>query len=127
MAKQFIIFLSIMNLIYGQQKHITQSNPCEEAAIDAKKDVEKWLWIESGFRAFRISKRLSKKLVQNPQFEKLQNKSDDWIIEYTNCYKEEVQNLRNLYSRIGCIGGNMILLLIISTWAAEENNKTDKK
>ena len=127
MAKQFIIFLSVINLIYGQQKHITQSNPCEEAAIDAKNDVEKWLWIESGFRAFRISKRLSKKLVQNPQFEKLQNKSDDWIIEYTNCYKEEVQNLRNLYSWIGCIGGNMILLLIISTWSAEENNETDKK
>ena len=127
MAKQFIIFLSVMNLIYGQQKYITQSNPCEEAAIDAKNDVEKWLWIESGFRAFRISKILSKKLVQNPQFEKLQNKSDDWIIEYTNCYKEEVQNLRNLYSWIGCIGGNMILLLIISTWPAEENNETDKK
>ena len=127
MAKQFIIFLSVMNLIYGQQKHITQSNPCEEAAIDAKNDVEKWLWIESGFRAFRISKRLSKKLVQNPQFEKLQNKSNEWIIEYTNCYKEEVQKLRNLYSWMGCIGGNMILLLIISTWAAEENNKTDKK
>jgi len=127
MAKQFITFLSVMNLIYGQQKHITQSNPCEEAAIDAKNDVEKWLWIESGFRAFGISKRLSKKLVQNPQFEKLQNKSNEWIIEYTNCYKEEVQNLRNLYSRIGCIGGNMILLLIISTWPDEENNETDKK
>ena len=111
-----------MNLIYGQQKHITQSNPCEEATIDAKNDVEKWLWIESGFRAFRISKILSKKLVQNPQFEKLQNKSDDWIIEYTNCYKEEVQNLRNLYSWTGCIAGNMILLLIMSTWAHEDNN-----
>ena len=60
-------------------------------------------------------------------FEKLQNKSDDWIIEYTNCYKEEVQNLRNSYSWIGCIGGNMILLLIISTWPDEENNETDKK
>ena len=58
MAKQFIIFLSVMNLIYGQQKYITQSNPCEEAAIDAKNDVEKWLWIESGFMAFRISKRI---------------------------------------------------------------------
>ena len=127
MAKQFIIFLTVINLIYGQQKHITQSNPCEEAAIDAKNDVEKWLWIESGFRAFRISKRLSKKLVQNPQYEKLKNKSDDWIIEYTNCYKTEVQNLRNLYSWIGCIGGNMILLLIISTWPAEKDNKTDKK
>ena len=46
MAKQFIIFLTVINLIYGQQKHITQSNPCEEAAIDAKNDVEKWLWIE---------------------------------------------------------------------------------
>ena len=32
-----------MNLIYGQQKHITQSNPCEEAALDAKNDVEKWI------------------------------------------------------------------------------------
>ena len=127
MTKQFIIFLTVINLIYGQQKHITQSNPCEEAAIDAKNDVEKWLWIESGFRAFRISKRLSKKLVQNPQYEKLQNKSGDWIIEYTDCYKEEVQNLRNLYSWIGCIGGNMILLLIISTWPAEKDNKTDKK
>ena len=127
MAKQFIIFLSVMNLIYGQQKHITQSNPCEEAAIDAKNDVEKWLWIESGFRAFRISKRLSKKLVQNPQFEKLQNKSDDWIIEYTNCYKEEVQNLRNLYSWTGCIGGNIILLLIISTWPQKENNESNNK
>ena len=122
MAKQFIIFLTVINLIYGQQKHITQSNPCEEAAIDAKNDVEKWLWVEAGFRAFRISKKLSKKLVQNPQFEKLQNKSDDWIIEYTNCYKEEVQNLRNLYSWTGCIAGNMILLLIMSTWAHEDNN-----
>lgn len=122
MAKQFIIFLSVINLIYGQQKHITQSNPCEEAAIDAKKDVEKWLWVEAGFMAFWISKKLSKKLVQNPQFEKLQNKSDDWIIEYTNCYREEVQNLRNLYSWTGCIAGNMILLLIISTWPQEENN-----
>ena len=127
MPKRFIIFLSVINLIYGQQKHIIQSNPCDEAVMDAKNDVEKWLWIESGFRAFRISKRLAKKLVQNPQFEKLQNKSDDWIIEYTNCYKEEVQNLRNLYSWIGCIAGNMILLLIISTWASEENNETDKK
>ena len=113
MAIQFIIFLSVINLIYGQQKHINQSNPCEEASIDAKNDVEKWLWIESGFRAFRISKRLSKKLVQNPQFEKLRNKSDDWILEYTNCYKEEVQNLRNLHSWIGCVGGNMIMLLIL--------------
>ena len=43
MAKQFIIFLSVMNLIYGQQKHITQSNPCEEATLDAKNDVEKWI------------------------------------------------------------------------------------
>ena len=116
-----------MNLIYGQQKHITQSNPCEEAAIDAKNDVEKWLWIESGFRAFRISRMLSKQLVQNPQFEKLQNKSDEWIIEYTECYKEEVQNFRNLYSWIGCIAGNMILLLIILTWDSAENNETDKK
>ena len=127
MAIQFIMFLSVINLIYGKQKHITQSDPCEKAAIDAKNDVEKWLWIESGFRAFRISKRLSKKLVQNPQFEKLQNKSDDWIIEYTNCYKEEIQNLRNQYSWIGCIGGNMMLLLIISTWSSEEYNETDKK
>ena len=127
MAIQFIMFLSVINLIYGKQKHITQSDPCEKAAIDAKNDVEKWLWIESGFRAFRISKRLSNKLVQNPQFEKLQNKSDDWIIEYTNCYKEEVQNLRNLYSWIGCVGGNMILLLIISTWSSEDYNETDKK
>tara|TARA_A100001011_G_scaffold255508_1_gene263763 strand:+ start:71 stop:304 length:234 start_codon:yes stop_codon:yes gene_type:complete len=77
MSKQFIIFLSVINLIYGQQKHIIQSNPCEEAAIDAKNDVEKWLWIESGFRSFRISRMLSKQLVQNPQFEKLQNKSDE--------------------------------------------------
>ena len=122
MAKQFIIFLSVINLIYGQQKHITQSNPCEEATIDAKNDVEKWLWVEAGFRAFRISKKLSKKLVQNPQFEKLQNKSDDWIIEYTICYKEEVQNLRNLYSWTGCIAGNMILLLIMLTWTHEDNN-----
>tara|TARA_A100001011_G_scaffold207698_1_gene215900 strand:- start:1269 stop:1637 length:369 start_codon:yes stop_codon:yes gene_type:complete len=122
MAKQFIIFLSLINLIYGQQKHITQINPCEEAAIDAKNDVEKWLWVEAGFRAFRISKKLSKKLVQNPQFEKLQNKSDDWIIEYTICYKEEVQNLRNLYSWTGCIAGNMILLLIMLTWTHEDNN-----
>tara|TARA_B100001559_G_C16071607_1_gene426072 strand:- start:77 stop:445 length:369 start_codon:yes stop_codon:yes gene_type:complete len=122
MAKQFIIFLSIISLIYGQQKHITQSNPCEEAAIDAKNDVEKWLWVEAGFRAFRISKKLSKKLVQNPQFDKLQNKSDDWIIEYTDCYKEEVQNLRNLYSWTGCIAGNMILLLIMLTWTHEDNN-----
>ena len=122
MAKQFIIFLSLINLIYGQQKHITQSNPCEEAAIDAKNDVEKWLWVEAGFRAFRISKKLSKKLVQNPQFDKLQNKSDDWIIEYTDCYKEEVQNLRNLYSWTGCIAGNMILLLIMLTWTHEDNN-----
>ena len=127
MTKQFIIFLSVINLIYGQQKHITQSNPCEQAAIDAKNDVEKWLWIESGFRAFRISRMLSKQLVQNPQFEKLQNKSDEWIIEYTKCYKEEVQNFRNLYSWIGCIAGNMILLLIILTWDSEENNETDKK
>ncbi len=88
MAKQFIIFLSVMNLIYGQQKHITQSNPCEEAALDAKNDVEKWLWIESGFRAFRISKRLSKKLVQNPQFEKfifmdrLYRRKYDTVINY---------------------------------------------
>ena len=73
MAKQFIILLSVISLIYWQQKHITQSNPCEEAARDAKNDVEKWLWIEAGFRAFRISKKLLKKLVQNPQFEKLQN------------------------------------------------------
>tara|TARA_B100001094_G_scaffold76932_1_gene73283 strand:+ start:3780 stop:4148 length:369 start_codon:yes stop_codon:yes gene_type:complete len=122
MVKQLTILFSVISLIYGQQKHITQSNPCEEAAIDAKNDVEKWLWIEAGFRAFRISKKLSKKLIQNPQFEKLQNKSDDWIIEYTNCYKEEVQNLRNLYSWTGCIAGNMILLLIISTWPHEENN-----
>ena len=127
MSKQFIIFLSVINLIYGQQKHIIQSNPCEEAAIDAKNDVEKWLWIESGFRAFRISRMLSKQLVQNPQFEKLQNKSDEWIIEYTECYKEEVQNFRNLYSWIGCIAGNMILLLIILTWDSAENNETDKK
>ena len=122
MVKQLTILFSVISLIYGQQKHITQSNPCEEAAIDAKNDVEKWLWIEAGFRAFRISKKLSKKLIQNPQFEKLQNKSDDWIIEYTNCYKEEVQNLRNLYSWTGCIAGNMILLLIISTWPHEEEN-----
>ena len=127
MAKQFIIFLSVINLIYGQQKHIIQSNPFEEAAIDAKNDVEKWLWIESGFRSFRISRMLSKQLVQNPQFEKLQNKSDEWIIEYTECYKEEVQNFRNLYSWIGCIAGNMILLLIILTWDSAENNETDKK
>ena len=127
MPKRFIIFLSVINLIYGQQKHIIQSNPCDEAVMDAKNDVEKWLWIEAGFRAFRISKRLSKRLVKNPQFEKLQNKSDDWIIEYTNCYKEEVQNLRNLYSWVGFIGGNMILLLIISTWPSGEYNETDKK
>tara|TARA_B100000214_G_scaffold303904_1_gene234656 strand:- start:737 stop:1114 length:378 start_codon:yes stop_codon:yes gene_type:complete len=122
MAKQFIIFLSVINLIYAQQKQVTQSNPCDVAAIDAKNDVEKWLWIEAGFRAFRVSKRLSKKLAQNPQFEKLQNKSDDWIIEYTNCYKEEVQNLRNLYSWTGCIAGNMILLIILSTWPYEKEN-----
>ena len=63
MAKQFIILLSVISLIYGQQNHITQSNPCEEAVRDAKNDVEKWLWIEAGFRAFRISKKLSKKLM----------------------------------------------------------------
>ena len=67
MIKQFITLLLVTSLIYGQQKHITQSNPCEEAAIDAKNDVEKWLWIESGFKAFWVSNKLSKQLIQNPK------------------------------------------------------------
>ena len=126
MIKQFITLLLVTSLIYGQQKHITQSNPCEEAAIDAKNDVEKWLWIESGFKAFWVSNKLSKQLIQNPKLEKLQNKSDDYVIDYTQCYKEEVKKLRISYSRMGC-AGTAIIFFIFSAWPSEESKETDKK
>ena len=125
MIKRLIILLLVTNLIYGQQNHSIEGNPCDQAAIDAKNDVEKWLWIESGFKAFWVSNKLSKHLIQNPKLGNLQNKSDDYIFEYTKCYKEEVKKLRISYSRMGCVG-SAIIFLIFASWPSDGSIETDK-
>ena len=126
MIKRLIILLSVTNLIYGQQNHSIEVNPCDQAAIDAKNDVEKWLWIESGFKSFWVSNKLSKQLIQNPKLANLKNKSDDYVTEYTKCYKEELKKLRISYSRMGS-AGCAIIFIIFASWPSEESKETDKK
>ena len=126
MIKRLLILLLVTSLVYGQQNHNIEDNPCNQASIDAKNDVNKWLWIESGFKAFWVSNKLSNQLIQNPELEKLENKSDDYVIEYTKCYKEEVKKLLISYSRMGCVGC-AIMFFIFASWPSDESKETDKK
>ena len=75
MIKRLLILLLVTSLVYGQQNPSIEDNPCNQPSIDAKNDVNKWLWIESGFKAFWVSNKLSNQLIQNPELEKLENKS----------------------------------------------------
>ena len=127
MIKRFTTLLLTINLINGQQNQIGEGNPCDQATTDAKNEVEKWLWVETGFMTGLYSSKLSESLVQNPKIENLLNMSEDYINKYTECYKEEVKRLQASYSRMGCIGNfiiaSTILLLSISSDKPDSKNE----
>ena len=102
MFRTIIILLFLISLINGQQKEIIESNPCEQAVIDAQNDVDKWLWIQTGLTARLFSNKLAKSLIQNPEIKNLLNMPEDYINEYNDCYKEEVKRLQISYARKGC-------------------------
>ena len=101
MFRIIIILLFLISLINEQQKEIIESNPCEQAVIDAQNDVDKWLWIQTGLAARLFSNKLAKSLIQNPEIKNLLNMPEDYINEYNDCYKEEVKRLRISYARKG--------------------------
>ena len=110
MVKQLTILFSVISLIYGQQKHITQSNPCEDAAIDAKNDVEKWLWIEAGFRAFRRSKKLSKNdriCIMYKESKDIDSFITDVVMHICNKYNyKKPRFISNFINFISCYNNN---------------------
>ena len=103
MFRTIIILLFLISLINGQQKEIIESNPCEQAVIDAQNDVDKWLWIQTGLTARLFSNKLAKSLIQNPEIKNLLNMPEDYINEYNDCYKEEIKRLQISYARKGCV------------------------
>ena len=102
MFRIIIILLFLISLINGQQKEIIESNPCEQAVINAQNDVDKWLWIQTGLTARLFSNKLAESLIQNPEIKNLLNMPEDYINEYNDCYKEEVKRLQISYARKGC-------------------------
>ena len=103
----------MISLINGQQNQIVEGNPCDQATTDEKDDVEKWLWIETGFRTGLFSSKLSESLVTNPKIENILNRSEGYINEYTEYYKKEVKRLQKSYARTGLIGNCIVAATIV--------------
>ena len=129
MINRITALVLFIGLAWGQQTSKDTSNACTQAEIDAKNDVNQSLWVKAGFSSANLANKLANSLVPNPRIENILGRSDDYIIEYNDCYKKEAQKLQNSYARIGCYGHVLIgtALIILSVSSDSKSVSSDSK
>jgi len=94
---------------------IKLEDPCRQAQIDAKRDVQEGTWFAAGFLFGIFGVGAAYITTPNPPPERLLGKSPDYITLYTNCYQRYAKDEQVSNAAAGCIFWNALALLLIAS------------
>ena len=102
-----------------QETETKEEDPCLQAAIDAKRDINAPLWFGAGclFGVFGVG--ASYVVEPSPSAVRLMGKSPEYAAMYTDCYKMDGKKIQQQRSLYGCLTWAALYLLLIASVPAE--------
>ena len=85
------------------------NSACQEAQIDANKDVSKLGWFVTGCTfLFPIGWPILPNVAETkPPADRIIGKPAEYVLEYTKCYKETAKRIQNELALTGCVVGTI--------------------
>ncbi len=83
---------------------------CTQAEMDAKRDVNKVLWMGAGFFLGVIGVGAAYVLEPDPPAMRLVGKSPEYVATYTDCYKSAGRNLQVKSAVTGCAINGLLVV-----------------
>lgn len=98
-----------------RQLGVRFQQPCQEGEAAAEDDINGTAWAIGGCLATVLTLGAATFLEPEPPSSALVGKDDQYVAEYTDCYKEAGVDKRQKYALYGCIGGG---LAYVGLWVA---------
>lgn len=95
---------------------LSQQDPCLEAAIDAKRDINKPLWFGAGCLGGIVGWGAAYVVEPSPSAMRLMGKDPEYVALYTECYKMEGKKIQQKQALYGCLtfaGAYLLLNLLV--------------
>ncbi|MFP4467318.1 MAG: hypothetical protein ACLFP1_09715 [Candidatus Goldiibacteriota bacterium] len=80
----------------------TDGDTCALAKTDAEADVNKFVWIGAGFLLGPVGILLGYLVAPSPPASRLMGKSSNYVMQYTECYKDSASSAQGMDAIIGC-------------------------
>lgn len=87
-----------------RQLGVRFQQPCQEAEAEAKDNISGTVWAVGGCLASVTALGAATFLKPEPPSSALMGKDDQYVAEYTDCYREQGVNKRQKYALYGCLG-----------------------
>lgn len=101
-----------------RQLGVRLQQPCQEAKAEAQDNINGTVWAVGGCLASITALGAATFLEPDPPSSALMGKSDKYVAEYTDCYKEAGVNKRQKYALYGCLGNVVAIGAFYAIYAA---------
>ena len=121
LSKVFILFLSLCIATFPMLVNAQEMEQAiMQAQMDAAADINGFLWIGCGFLFPILAVGAAYLIEPSPRAARLLGKSPEFVAVYTDAYRQKAKGIRVTNSVIGCIGGAILYVIIISTVQSSE-------
>ena len=121
LSKIFILFLSLCIATFPMLANAQEMGQAiMQAQMDAAVDVNGCLWMGGGFLFGIFAVGAAYVIEPSPRAARLLGKSPEFVAAYTDAYRQKAKGIQVTNSVIGCIGGAILYVIIISAAQTSE-------
>ena len=121
LSKVFILFLSLCIATFPMLVNAQEMEQAiMQAQMDAAADINGFLWMGCGFLFGIFAVGAAYIIGSSPRAARLLGKSPEFVAVYTNAYRRKATGIRVTNSVIGCVGGAILSVIIISVAYSSE-------
>ncbi len=102
-----LLLIPVLAIGVGGSMLLAQEDAITLAKMDAKQHTSKLMWFGAGF-VFGVLGWIAAHVVEpSPPASRIVGKSPDWVVIYTETYKNEAKKIQTKYALYGCLAGGL--------------------
>lgn len=111
LKKSVVLGMAVLTLVVPVMAQEAATNAVIQAQQQAEADFNKAMWLGVGCLLGWVGLLISYLVQPSPPATALMGKSPEYVVAYTEAYKEKMKSLQTKYALVGCLG-NMALSMV---------------
>jgi len=111
LKKSVVLGMAVLTLVVPIMAQEAATNAVIQAQQQAEADFNKAMWLGVGCLLGWVGLLIGYLVQPSPPATALMGKSPEYVVAYTEAYKEKMKSLQTKYALVGCLG-NMALSMV---------------